>query len=56
MQPQCCFIGCNKPAEFVLIEGAAPDDYTEACADHVEALKSDRHVETVRLQPATATH
>ena len=50
----CCFIGCDQPAAFVLIDGPAPDDLTHACADHVEAMKSDTFVEAVPLKPETA--
>lgn len=39
----CCVIGCGKPAEFQ-IEGhplRSPDDWTDACRDHVGELLDD---------------
>lgn len=37
----CCHIGCDKEAEWVIVSGPAPDDYTEACTDHVGDLLCD---------------
>lgn len=34
---RCCFLNCGDLAAFV-IYGEHPDDYTNACEDHVGAL------------------
>lgn len=46
--PTCCWIGCDKPAEFDLYDRGDPN-YTQACEEHVEELKSDNHHETVPI-------
>ncbi len=37
----CCAMDCNKTAEWVIVHGAAPDDYTMACTTHVGDLLTD---------------
>lgn len=43
-KPFCCFIvdgqteHCSKTAEWSVVFGSTPDDYTEACTDHVGVL------------------
>lgn len=46
----CCFIEqdkatedvpCNRVAEWIIYDGPRPDDYTEACTEHVGVLLSD---------------
>lgn len=37
----CCELACELPAEWVLTDGPAPDDYTLACTGHVGALLKD---------------
>jgi len=32
---------CRKKAEWTIIHGLSPDDYTEACTDHVGDLLTD---------------
>ena len=59
-EPQtCCFIGgwrnrpCKSQAEFMVIFGAAPDEYTFACAVHVGDLLTDAPIQqVVRLDGA----
>lgn len=34
----CCFIGCDKVADFQVTWGGRPDDHTESCIDHVGHL------------------
>ena len=44
MKPQCCYIPCDKEAEWSIVSGDArtPDEYgTEACTEHVGALLDD---------------
>ena len=43
---KCCYIGdagddCSKPAEWVIVHGSGPDDYTEACRRHVGDMLTD---------------
>lgn len=38
----CCYIGCEKEAEWQLTDGNGVDDYTHACTDHVGFLLQDR--------------
>lgn len=40
---RCCFIPCDKPAEYDVIDGCGPDDHTQACVDHVGHLLRDGH-------------
>lgn len=47
-EPWCCMPGCGKAAKFDLYDRRDPN-YTQACADHVEELKSDNHHETVPI-------
>ncbi len=42
----CCFmsddqVGCEKLAEWSIIHGASPDDYTETCTEHLGAMMTD---------------
>lgn len=37
----CCFPDCEKLAEWVIVHGQAPDDYTESCSVHVGELLTD---------------
>lgn len=55
---KCCFISashspellpCSKSADFMLIDGPGPEDFTYACAEHLEIMKSDTHVEAVPI-------
>lgn len=41
LKPHCCYIGCKKQAEWQLIHGRSPDDYTESCTEHVGHLLTD---------------
>lgn len=41
MIPKCCYVGCDKDAEWTLVEGPGPDDWTEACTAHVGDLLTD---------------
>lgn len=38
---RCCEIDCLKPAEWTIVSGSSPDDYTEACTLHVGELLCD---------------
>ena len=41
--PYCCVIDCEKDAEWQIVYGSTPDDYTEACTEHVgEMLEPDK--------------
>lgn len=35
MKRHCCFLSCDKEAEFMIAYGTAPDDYTDSCKEHV---------------------
>jgi hypothetical protein len=37
----CCHHDCGQPAELYIVDGPAPDQYTEACPIHIMALLSD---------------
>ena len=37
----CCLIGCELLAEWVIVYGLSPDDYTEACTAHDGQLLTD---------------
>jgi len=42
----CCYIDpdqehCKTTAEWIIYDGPRPDDYTEACTEHVGRLLSD---------------
>ncbi len=43
----CCYIGgflhryCQRPAEWLICHGSAPDDYTFACSRHVGQMLTD---------------
>lgn len=39
----CCHLACGPghPAEWMIVSGASPDDYTEACTQHVGELLVD---------------
>ena len=43
MERKCCFIGCEKDAEYVIWDGKEPayDHETESCIDHIGQLLSD---------------
>lgn len=45
----CCFIPCDKDAEWEVVHGENPqvDDYTHACSDHLGHLLTDDSVHTV---------
>lgn len=43
----CCFIGCDKLAEWEIVYGNTLDDYTDACTEHVGALLTDAPSHTV---------
>lgn len=34
-------VACTSPAEWTIVHGPAPEDYTEACTEHVGALLTD---------------
>jgi hypothetical protein len=58
MNAVCCFIPCDKPAEWVINWGPTVDDYTEACTAHVGELFGDSPRFTVwplDQQPTEAT-
>jgi len=40
-------LSCPNPAEWLLIDGPLPDDYTHACTQHVGLLLSDAEVTKV---------
>lgn len=51
---QCCHMEgdtgprCDAPAEFMLVDGPAPDDYTHACEAHVGPMcQGDREVTVI---------
>lgn len=37
----CCKLDCQHESEWVIYDGAGPEDYTEACTVHVGDLLSD---------------
>ena len=39
----CCHIECTEPADYEIVSGPAPDDYTHACVKHVGDLLGDAH-------------
>ncbi len=45
--PWCCWIGgwrnrpCRASAEWLIVHGPGPEDYTHACTDHVGELLTD---------------
>lgn len=46
MTHKCCYISqdgddCSKPAEWLIVYGQAPDNYTESCTHHVGHLLTD---------------
>jgi hypothetical protein len=38
---------CPQDAEWIIVFGNTPDDYTEACTDHVGALLADVEEQTI---------
>jgi len=38
---RCCHIHCEKIAEWIIVHGSSPDDYTESCTEHVGILLTD---------------
>lgn len=46
-KPYCCFIPCDKGAEFEIRDGETPDDYTHSCTEHVGSLLQAGKVSTV---------
>ncbi|KKM19838.1 hypothetical protein LCGC14_1651560 [marine sediment metagenome] len=38
---KCCFIPCEKEAEWSIVHGPASNDVTESCDDHVSDLRPD---------------
>lgn len=46
-EARCCFIPCDEPAEWEIVDGPTTDDYTHACSDHVGHLLQDGRVSTV---------
>lgn len=51
-KPWCCFIPCDKDAEWEIVDGPSTDDYTQACSDHVGHLLQDGRVAMVYEVPA----
>ena len=41
MERLCCELVCKNPATHIILHGASPDDYTEACIDHISDLMTD---------------
>jgi len=39
--PERLALGCQRPAEWEIICGDGPDDYTHSCTDHVGSLLTD---------------
>lgn len=43
----CCYVGektgfqCGSPAEWRIVSGSGPDDYTESCTRHVGDMLTD---------------
>lgn len=58
--PPCCYLHgddvafpCKNDAEWIIIYGWSPDDYTYACNEHVNELTPDsQYVRLIRLMPA----
>lgn len=49
----CCQLDCDQPAEWVIVHGLAPDDYTHACTAHVGDLLTDAKEQHVyHVKPA----
>ena len=40
MESKCCYLTCEHAAEWQIWTGSGPDDYTEACTQHVGELLS----------------
>ncbi len=36
--PECCYIPCDDDADYLIIDGQAPDDFTHACIEHLGHL------------------
>lgn len=46
----CCFIPCDAGADYEIIDGRTPDDYTHACVEHVgHLLRDDRESTVIRI-------
>lgn len=41
MKHHCCQIGCEEKAEWNIVWGNSPDDYTHACTKHVGELLTE---------------
>lgn len=56
MKRHCCRIGCEKDADYMIIYGPTPDDFTDSCLEDIPVLMTDagRH-EIVRLE-SVANH
>lgn len=39
----CCYIPCEAQAEYEVVWGGAPDDYSLGCKDHYRELVPDGH-------------
>lgn len=37
----CCQLTCASNAEWLIVDGPAPEDYTHSCSAHVGELLSD---------------
>lgn len=38
---RCCFIPCDKLADYEIRNGDGPDDYTDSCLEHVPEMLTD---------------
>lgn len=38
LKPHCCFMGCNKDAEYNITSGPFDTDTTQSCEEHIGAL------------------
>lgn len=43
----CCHLRCRKKAKWVIVYGARPLDYTEACTKHVGELLCDAKEQSI---------
>lgn len=43
----CCHLKCSRKAEWVIVYGARPLDYTEACTKHVGELLCDAKEQSI---------
>ena len=53
---RCCYIAdngleCLNSAQYRIISGTSPDDYTETCSDHLELMLDDSpRFEIIRIE------